>query len=114
MGLEDATHVELAYALPHVHEGGLSIELQDAVTNKTLVYASVDNGGIVEGSGDDAGNERGFVVGFREIVWTPDDAPVFAYGHPMRIIAYYNATSYITGAMARVLLAGHPIRRRHK
>jgi hypothetical protein len=39
--------VELAYALPHVHEGGISITLIDAVTNVTLCHVSRDDGGVI-------------------------------------------------------------------
>ena len=106
--LENRTHVELAYALPHLHEGGLSIELLDAVTGQTIVSASRANGGVVEGTGNEPGNERGYIVGFRESTWGVEDTPIFARGHPMRLRAVYNASVPITGVMARVLLVGHP------
>ena len=78
------------------------------MTNRTIVSASKADGGVREGTGRTAGNEEGYIVGFRETTWGQDDAPVYARGHPFRIIAIYNATSKITGAMARVLIAGHP------
>lgn len=108
---EGTTHVELAYALPHLHEGGLSIELQDALTNQTILLANRANGGVVYGTGTTPGNERGYITGFRETTWNVADAPVYEFGHPMRLIAIYNATTYTSGAMARVLLAGHPTNR---
>lgn len=101
--------VELAYALPHVHEGGYSIELQDGATNRTLCHASIDNGGIVVGHGSEAGDEAGMITGFRTCTWSAGSAPLYPRGHPMRVIAHYHATAPITGAMARMVLAGHHV-----
>lgn len=102
------SHVQLLYALPHVHEGGISCELQDAVTNQTICSATVADGGIIMGTGTEPANERGYITGFRECTWGEGDGPTFPYGHPMRIIAVYNATRRITGAMARTVTVGWP------
>ena len=99
--------VEIAYILPHVHEGGHSIELQDAVTNETLCYASRENGGIIYGNGTEPGDEAGYITGFRTCRWSGGNAPRYQRRHPMRVIAYYDAERYITGAMARMLIAGY-------
>lgn len=103
----DGQHAELAYALPHVHEGGLLIELHDALTDELVCSASVADGGVRMGSGSAPGDEAGYITGFRECTWGVDEAPRFARGHPMRLTAVYNASRHITGAMARILLAGH-------
>jgi len=92
-----------------VHEGAISIELQDAVTNRTLCYASRADGGILYGSGRTAGNEAGYIVGFRECIFGVHEAPQIAPGHPLRITSYYNATRYITGAMAHMQLKAHAV-----
>jgi len=100
---------ELAYALPHLHEGGLAIEMQDALTNRTVCHASREDGGVVYGTGTAAGNERGYITGFRTCTWGETDAPRFGRSHPMRLIAHYDARRYITGAMARMVVVGHEV-----
>lgn len=99
--------VELAYALPHVHEGGLSITLQDAATNATLCAASRADRGIRYGGGRAAGDEEDFITGFRTCTWSPANAPRLPRNHPLRITAVYDASRYITGAMARFVIAGY-------
>ena len=103
--------VEVPYMRPHVHEGAISIELLDAMTNHTLCFASRADGGIVYGSGNNAGNEAGYLVGFRECIFGASEAPLIAPGHPLRIISYYNATKHITGAMATMQLKVHGVQR---
>ena len=61
------------------------------------------------GTGTEAGNENGHIVGFRECTWGSDDAPRLPRAHPMRVRAVYNATTHVSGAMARFLLAGRPV-----
>ena len=99
--------VEVAFMLPHVHEGGLSIEVQDAVTNATLCKASLADGGVVYGASDVAGDERGYITGFRSCSWDGAHAPVYRRAHPMRITATYDASRPIHGAMARMIIAVH-------
>ena len=99
--------VELAWAQPHLHPGGIYAQLQDAVTNRTLCEASTENGGVVYGTGLEAGNERGYLVGIRGCRWNRTSAPTFERGHPMRVTAAYDASEYITGAMAKINLMGH-------
>ena len=77
--------------------------------NETLCHASRGDGGVAYGSGVDAGDEAGYITGFRTCTWGGDAAPVYERRHPMRLIAYYNASRYITGAMARYVLAGHEV-----
>merc|ERR1712154_216958 len=58
--------VDLAYAQPHLHVAGLSLELIDDLSNETLceVHATRDNsGGIMYGTGVEPGNENGYVMG---------------------------------------------------
>ena len=99
--------VEIAYILPHLHEGALSIELLDDVSNRTLCRASRDDGSVMYGDGTEAGNERGYITGFRTCTWGAEDAPVYERRHPMRLIAKYDGRRRITGAMARMVVSGH-------
>lgn len=105
---DSAELVELAWALPHVHESGIYLELVDALSNQTLCRASRGDGGIVYGNGTAAGDESGYIVGFRTCAWGAEDAPLLANRHPLRIIALYNASRYITGAMASFKMLVHP------
>lgn len=98
--------VDLVFAAPHLHVAGLSIELIDDITNKTLcsVIASVDNqGGVMYGNGTEAGNEDGYLVGLRPCTWG-SDAPRFQRNHPLRTRATYNASRVHTGVMSLWLM----------
>ena len=106
-GSSPSDQLELAYMLPHLHEGGVSISVQDAVTNVTLCSASRADGGVVYGGGSEAGDERGYITGFRSCTWNAATAPRYARSHPMRMVAVYDASRYISGAMARFVTAGH-------
>jgi len=98
--------VDLVIAAPHLHIAGLSIELIDDITNKTLcsVKASADNqGGVMYGNGTEAGNEDGYLVGLRPCSWG-SDAPRFQRNHPLRARATYNASRGHTGVMSLWLM----------
>jgi len=51
------------------------------------------------GTGREAGNEEGYLVGVGACQWAGDDAPVFQRDHPMRIVAAYNSSAERFGAM---------------
>ena len=96
----NGTHFRVHSALSHVHSGALSISLQRAGTNETICRNAVDGGGMLYGTGTEAGNEVGYVVGLTPCAWGEDDAPVLTVGEPMRVTAVYNASRYQYGVMA--------------
>lgn len=107
----EAGVVELTSALPHVHTFAVSLELQDAASNRSLCKVSRDNGGIVYGAGRDAGDEAGFVVYLRRCTWASGDraAPRLRRGQHVRLIAVHNASEYRMGVMANWLLHVRPV-----
>eukprot|EP00440_Ansanella_granifera_P007112 gb/GFBE01007702.1/.p1 GENE.gb/GFBE01007702.1/~~gb/GFBE01007702.1/.p1 ORF type:complete len:478 (+),score=94.30 gb/GFBE01007702.1/:1-1434(+) len=99
--------VDLVFAAPHLHVGGIYLELVDAVTNKTLcsVHAGADNtGGIAYGRGSSPGDEKGYLVGLDTCIWDGSTAPRFRRSHPMRTKAVYNASRGHTGVMSLWLM----------
>jgi len=104
--------VDLVFAAPHLHVAGLSIELIDHMTNKTLcsVYASKDNEhGVMYGNGTQPGNEDGYMVGLIPCVWGGNDAPRFKRNHPLRTRATYNSSRGHTGVMSLWLMDVSPV-----
>jgi len=104
--------VDLVFAAPHLHVAGLSIELIDHITNKTLcsVYASKDNAhGVMYGNGTQPGNEDGYMVGLIPCVWGGNDAPRFKRNHPLRTRATYNSSRGHTGVMSLWLMDVSPV-----
>eukprot|EP00937_MAST-01D_sp_MAST-1D-sp2_P006662 g6662.t1 len=103
------TQVDLAFAAPHVHVSALSLELQDAVTGKTLCKVTRDGGaspgGVAYGTGLAAGNEANYLVGLRPCSWGGAEAPRFMRSHPLRTIAVYNASNAQTGVMSLWLMS---------
>lgn len=95
--------VKLAYAAPHLHVTGISLELQDAVTNATVCRVTRGDG-VTYGGSAAAGSERAYLVGLRPCIWDADSAPEYARSHPMRTIAVYNATTRQTGVMSLWLM----------
>lgn len=103
--------VDLAFAAPHLHWAGISLELIDPATNKTIceVHKSPDGrGGVMYGTGQEAGNEDGYLVGLRPCVWGEGDSPTFRRDHLLRIRTVYNASSYHTGVMSLWLMQVAP------
>jgi len=99
--------VDLVFAAPHLHWAGNSLELFDHETNKTLcaVHRTPDNsGGIMYGTGSEAGNENGYMTGLTPCTWGGGDAPRFRRDHKLRTRAVYNATTYHTGVMSLWLM----------
>ncbi|CAJ1431802.1 unnamed protein product [Effrenium voratum] len=95
--------VDMVIFAPHLHVTGLSLELFDHVTNKTLcaVYASDDNKkGIIYGNGTEPGNEHGYLTGLMPSSWDGKAAPRFKRNHPLRSRAVYNASRGHTGVMS--------------
>ena len=104
--------VDLVFAAPHLHVAGLSLELFDDITNKSLcsVFASPDNqGGVMYGNGTEAGNENGYLVGLRPCTWAGGEAPRFQRNHPLRTRAVYNASHGHTGVMSLWLMDVSPV-----
>ncbi|KAL3917907.1 MAG: hypothetical protein SGPRY_006216 [Prymnesium sp.] len=97
--------VDLAFAAPHLHVTALSLELQDAETNRTLCKVnSTPNGGILYGGSMDAGDENNYLTGLRPCVWAGGSAPRFPRRHKLRTIAVYNASKRQTGVMSLWLM----------
>mmetsp|Transcript_63018 Transcript_63018/g.150120 ORF Transcript_63018/g.150120 Transcript_63018/m.150120 type:complete len:484 (+) Transcript_63018:98-1549(+) len=95
--------VDLVFAAPHLHWAGLSMELIDDVTNKTLckVERKPDNsGGVIYGTGQQAGNEKGYLVGLEICSWNLKNAPRYRRDHPMRARSVYDASQAHTGVMS--------------
>lgn len=104
--------VDIVFAAPHLHVAGLSLELIDEVTNKTLchVYASKDNAhGIMYGNGTEAGNENGYMTGLLPCVWGGEEAPRFQRNHPLRTRAVYDSSRGHTGVMSLWLMDVSPV-----
>ena len=93
--------VRLFSAMPHVHLHAIHIELIDAVTDETLCLMTRDNGGIRYGTGREAGNEEGYIVGLGMCTWSVEGVPEYRNDHPFRLIAAYNASEPRTGVMAQ-------------
>merc|ERR1712151_1475211 len=99
--------VDLVFAAPHLHLAGLSLELFDHTTNKTLceVHSSADNmGGVAYGHGSAPGDENGYLVGLSTCRWNGTSAPRFRRDHPLRTRAVYNASVAHTGVMSLWLM----------
>jgi len=99
--------VDLVFAAPHLHWAGNSLELFDHETNETLceVHRTADNsGGIMYGSGNEAGNEKGYMTGLTPCSWGGGKARRFRRDHKLRTRAVYNATTSHTGVMSLWLM----------
>lgn len=91
---------QLVRVFPHVHTTALSVKLEDATTNEVLCDMSVANGGIIYGTGTEAGNEKGYIVGQKSCGWSAADAPRLESGRQLRSTFVYNASRHQTGLMA--------------
>jgi hypothetical protein len=99
--------VDLFFAAPHLHWAGNSLELIDDETNETIceVHRTPDNsGGIMYGTGAEAGNENGYMTGLSPCTWGGRKAPRFRRDHKLRTRAVYDATTYHTGVMSLWLM----------
>jgi len=100
--------VDLVFAGPHLHWAGISLELIDHTTNKTLChvkYTANNSGGVMYGTGQEPGNEEGYLVGLKPCIWDAAEAPRFRRDHLLRTRAVYNATTSHTGAMSLWLMS---------
>lgn len=103
--------VDLAFAAPHLHYAGMSLELIDHETNKTLcsVHNAPDNrGGVMYGHGTSPGDEDGYLVGLTPCTWG-NDAPRMRRDHLLRMRAVYNSTQHHTGVMSLWLMQVSPV-----
>lgn len=99
--------VQLAFAAPHLHVAGLSLQLFDHSTGKVLceVHASKDNkGGVAYGHSSAVGDENGYLVGLSTCRWDGEHAPKFRRDHLLRTRAVYNASMGHTGVMSLWLM----------
>lgn len=90
-----------------MHVAGMSLELIDHITNKTLceVHQTTNNtGGLSYGNGSASGNENGYLLGISTCKWGGGKAPRFRRDHPMRTRAVYNASRHHTGVMSLWLM----------
>jgi len=95
--------VDLVIAAPHLHWAGISMELFDHETNETLceVHRTHDwTGGVMYGTGEEPGNEKGYLVGLRPCTWSGQSPKRFRRDHLLRARSVYNASFYHTGVMS--------------
>jgi hypothetical protein len=95
--------VDLVTMAPHLHWAGIAMELFDHETNEKLceVHRTDDwTGGVKYGTGDEAGNENGYLVGLRPCTWGGKHPKRFRRDHLFRSRSVYNATQYHTGVMS--------------
>jgi len=111
-GNEPQALVDLTFAAPHLHVGGLSLELQDAVTNATVCKVTADaGGGVTYGKSlTAAGDEASYLTGLRPCTWGGGTAGRFQRQHPMRTIAVYNASVPLHGVMSLWLMTAADVR----
>lgn len=84
-----------------------AVAMLDAATNATLCAISRDDGGLRYGSGHAAGEEAGYIVGFRTCSWGVRDAPRLRPYQPLRFVVEYDARRYLAGVMGGASLFGH-------
>jgi hypothetical protein len=95
--------VDLVIAAPHLHWAGISMELFDHETNEKLceVHRTGDwRGGVMYGTGEEAGNENGYLVGLTPCTWSGQSPKRFRRDHLLRARSVYNATSSHMGVMS--------------
>ena len=108
-GNPQATVLRMFVASPHQHTGAISLELQDAVTNQTLCRVQTEDGSLQYGTGMQAGNERGYLVGTRSCTWDLSDAPRLPPSRLLRTIATYDARSHQYGVMSEWIIYGDAV-----
>lgn len=99
--------VNLVFAAPHLHWAGNSLQLIDDETNETVceVHRTPDNSaGIMYGTGNEPGNENGYMTGLKPCTWSGMTARRYRRDHKFRTRTVYNATSYHTGVMSLWLM----------
>lgn len=95
--------LDIVQAEPHLHLAGISLELIDHETNETVceVHRTDDwKGGIMYGTGDEPGNEKGYLVGLTPCTWGGQSPRRFRRDHLFRSRSVYNATYTHTGVMS--------------
>jgi len=95
--------VDLVLASPHLHWAGLSLELIDHETNETLCEVNRSdswNSGVMYGTGNEPGNEKGYLVGLTPCTWSGKAPKRFRRDHLFRSRSVYNATTHHFGVMS--------------
>jgi hypothetical protein len=104
--------VDLVFAAPHMHTAGLALELYDNVTGELIaeVHRNEDgSAGVTYGTGNEPGNEKGYLIGLKTFSWSGDTALRFRRDHPLRARATYNASELHTGVMSLWLMSVSPV-----
>jgi len=109
-GVDGRALVALNYAAAHLHLGGISLSLEDALTNETICKVSTADHSVSYGESTRAGDEENYLTGLRPCVWGGDTAKRFERQHPMRTVAVYNASQTLTGVMALWLMTSADVR----
>jgi len=109
-GVDGRALVALNYAAAHLHLGGISLSLEDALTNETICKVSTADHSVSYGESTRAGDEENYLTGLRPCVWGGDTAKRFERQHPMRTVAVYNASQTLTGVMALWLMTSANVR----
>lgn len=99
---------ELVHAWGHQHIAGIGLELFRESTGELLCHSRPQYG-----TGSNAGNETGFVVGIPPCIWGPPPLPLpprLRRGELVRTVAKYNSTEKHHGVMALWILTSAPVR----
>jgi len=102
-GYKGSDLVDLVFAAPHLHLAGISMELIDDETNKTIcaVHRTADGlGGVIYGNGTEPGNEDGYLVGLTPCSWSAENAFRGRRDRKLRSRSVYDATTSHTGVMS--------------
>jgi len=98
--------IELVHAWGHQHVAGLGLELYREATGELLCKSEPHYG-----SGSQAGDEAGFVVGIKPCVWGPGlaEPPRLRRSELVRTVAHYNSTEAHHGVMSLWILTASPV-----
>merc|ERR1711948_131374 len=100
-GYKGSDLVDLVFAAPHLHWAGISMELIDHETNKTLCKVDrTAGGGVMYGNGTTPGNEDGYLVGLTPCSWSGKNAYRGRRDRKLRSRSVYDATTSHTGVMS--------------
>ena len=103
------TLVEFLTARGHQHVGGLGMELYNNLTGELLCASHP-----IYGTGTDAGNEKGYMVGVPPCVWGPPplrQPPRLRAGDKVKTVSRYNSTNAHYGVMGIWMMQVSPVSR---